>query len=93
MNPTSWPSSTAIIHEHLNPPKKETRVILFEELMEITKLVGDPFLKCWWDTVLCHRAVSMNGVQHHDITPSNLMYKMDGDRIRGVLIDFDLANR
>ena len=35
--------------------------IVFPELMPITKLVGDPFLSCWWDTVKCD-CLSMLGL-------------------------------
>ena len=50
-------SSTAIICERVDLPKEGARVlylIVFRELMRITKLVDSPFLKCWWDTVTCN---------------------------------------
>ncbi|KAI9460375.1 hypothetical protein HD554DRAFT_2133358 [Boletus coccyginus] len=59
--------------------------------MAITKLVGDRFLSCWWDTAKCHLALWKNGVHHRDISASNLMYKVEGSLVVGVLIDFDLA--
>jgi len=51
-------SSTDTIRERLGLPVDGARVlymIIFQELMPITKLVGDPFLSCWWDTVKCDR--------------------------------------
>ncbi|KAI9460387.1 hypothetical protein HD554DRAFT_2196978 [Boletus coccyginus] len=89
-------SSTAIIHERLDPPKGGSQVhysITFQELMPITKLVGDQFLGCWWDTVESHLALWKNGIHHRDISVANLMYKVEGGRVAGVLIDFDLATR
>ena len=49
-------SSTAITRERLSLPKEGARVLymtIFEELMQMTKLAGDPFLECWWHTVKC----------------------------------------
>ncbi|KAI9460373.1 hypothetical protein HD554DRAFT_2294227 [Boletus coccyginus] len=82
-------------------------VIVLQELIPITKLVADAFLNCWWDMVKCdcfralvelgltaiegHLALWKNSVHHHDISASNLMYKVEGSLVVGVLIDFDLA--
>ncbi|KAI9460388.1 hypothetical protein HD554DRAFT_2133436 [Boletus coccyginus] len=87
-------SSTAIIDERLDPPQGGARVhhlITFQELMPITKLVGDQFLSCWWDTVKSHFVLWKNGIYHRDISVANLMYKVEGGRVAGVLVDFDLA--
>ncbi|KAF8429316.1 hypothetical protein L210DRAFT_3418953, partial [Boletus edulis BED1] len=88
--------STAIIHECLNLPKEGAQIlylIVFQELMPITKLIGDPFLECWWDTVKCecHLALWRNAVHRCDVSNSNLMYKSDGSSVIGILNDFDLA--
>lgn len=51
-------SSTALIRERLGLPEEGARVlylIVFGELKRITELVGEAFLKCWWDTVMCTR--------------------------------------
>ncbi|KAF8440031.1 hypothetical protein L210DRAFT_857453 [Boletus edulis BED1] len=40
-----------------------------------------------------HYVAWKHGIQHRDITPSNLMYKMDGDDMVGVLIDFNFTQR
>ena len=49
-------SSTSIIRKRLGLRVRGARVlyiILFRELMQITKLIGDQFLNCWWHTVKC----------------------------------------
>lgn len=49
-------SSTSIIRRSLSMHEPGSRIlyfIVFEELMPITQLVGEPFLKCWWDAVRC----------------------------------------
>ncbi|KAH0834712.1 hypothetical protein J3R83DRAFT_10260 [Lanmaoa asiatica] len=87
-------SSTATIRLCLGLPiegSRELFLILFQTLMKITKLVRDPFLNCWWQTVKCHLALWKNGVYHRDVSASNLMYKDEGDNPVGVLNDFDLA--
>ena len=38
-----------------------------------------------------HFALWKNGVRHRDVSPSNLMYKAEGNNVFGVLNDFDLA--
>ncbi|KAI9460389.1 hypothetical protein HD554DRAFT_2176584 [Boletus coccyginus] len=85
---------TPILHERLDPPKGGAQVhysITFQELMPITKLVGDQFLSCWWDTVKSHFVLWKNGIYHCDISVANLKYKVEGSGVAGVLIDFDLA--
>ena len=39
-----------------------------------------------------NRALWQVGVQHRDLSVQNMMYKRIGGKIRGYLIDFDLAN-
>ena len=44
------------VREHLNLPTKGVQTLfflIFRWLMQIMKLVGDKFLKCWWDAVKC----------------------------------------
>ncbi|KAG2745719.1 hypothetical protein P692DRAFT_201774918 [Suillus brevipes Sb2] len=91
-------TSTANIREALeiDDAEKGRRVfyiIVFRELLPITKLSGDEFLKAWWQIVVCHYALWENGVHHRDISPSNLMvYKTSGGQWIGVLNDFDLSS-
>ncbi|KAI9460390.1 hypothetical protein HD554DRAFT_1579092 [Boletus coccyginus] len=66
-------------------------LIVTQELTPITKLVGDPFLSCWWDAVKCHLTLWRSGVHHRNISVANLMYEVKGSRVVGALIDFDLA--
>ncbi|KIK35621.1 hypothetical protein CY34DRAFT_95771 [Suillus luteus UH-Slu-Lm8-n1] len=67
-------------------------IIVFRELLPITKLSRDEFLSAWWQIVVCHYVLWKNGVHHRDISPSNLMvYKTSDGRWIGVLNDFDLS--
>ena len=44
-------------------------------------------------TVEGHLALWRSGIHHRGVSPANLMYKVEGSRVVGVLIDFDLATR
>jgi len=55
---------TRRIRERLDLPTKGARtlfLLVFRRLMQITKLVGDKFLKCWWDAVKCD-SISLLGL-------------------------------
>ncbi|KAH0829145.1 hypothetical protein J3R83DRAFT_2639 [Lanmaoa asiatica] len=89
-------TSTEQIRERLGLKTEGARVlcmIIFRKLRPITELCGDQFLNAWWATVKCHRALWKGGVYHRDVSPSNLMYRMDKQKqIVAVLNDFDLAS-
>ncbi|KIM29584.1 hypothetical protein M408DRAFT_115928 [Serendipita vermifera MAFF 305830] len=69
------------------------RVTVFVELDGcITELRGEDFWRAFLDCLECHYKLWLAGVFHRDISANNLMYKIgEGGKIRGVLIDFDLA--
>ncbi|KAF8430631.1 hypothetical protein L210DRAFT_3730569, partial [Boletus edulis BED1] len=68
-------------------------IIIFRKLRPITELHGDLFLNTWWAMVKCHYVLWKGGVYHWDISPSNLMYRIDKqNQIVAVLNDFDLAS-
>jgi len=67
------------------------RVMLFRRLYPITDLTGDRFWKAFWQCFRCHYHLWHGGVEHNDISVSNLMYDKDNED-RGILNDFDLAH-
>ncbi|KAF8122574.1 hypothetical protein EV363DRAFT_1301083 [Boletus edulis] len=89
-------TATAKIRERLGLKTEGTRVlcmIIFRKLRPITEFQGKEFLIAWWVTVRCHHALWKRGVHHRDISPSNLMYRIDKQKqIVAVLNDFDLAS-
>ncbi|KAF8125413.1 hypothetical protein EV363DRAFT_1350545 [Boletus edulis] len=86
-------ASTAKFRERLGLKTEGARVLyIFRKLRPITELTGRDFLHAWWETVQCHLALWEKKVYRRDISPSNLMYRVDNGKIVGVLNDFDLAS-
>ncbi|KAF8121044.1 hypothetical protein EV363DRAFT_1366958, partial [Boletus edulis] len=88
-------ASTDKFRERLGLKTEGARVlymIIFRKLRPITELTGRDFLHAWWETVQCHLALWEKQVYHQDISPSNLVYRIDNGKIVGVLNDFDLAS-
>ncbi|KAF8877422.1 hypothetical protein BD779DRAFT_1557532 [Infundibulicybe gibba] len=65
------------------------RMVVFRRLYPITDLVGEEFLKAFWECFRCHLHLWKGGIRHSDISSSNLMYNTATKR--GILNDFDLA--
>ncbi|KAJ6515151.1 hypothetical protein C8R47DRAFT_1090255 [Mycena vitilis] len=66
------------------------RVIVFERLYELPNLSDDDLWLGIWKLVRCHYRLWHNGIEHGDISLSNLMYRK-GPENTVVLNDFDLA--
>ncbi|GBE85465.1 hypothetical protein SCP_0706520 [Sparassis crispa] len=62
---------------------------LLRKLEPIENLKGVPFVRAWIDCYRCHFRLWLHGVEHGDISLSNLMY--DPDIQRGMLNNFNLA--
>jgi len=69
-------------------------LLVFRRLRPIWTLLPDSkeLLDVWIQCFLCHYGLWKGGVQHRDISASNLMYyrQLDG-KVIGVVNDFDLA--
>ncbi|KAK7687799.1 hypothetical protein QCA50_009018 [Cerrena zonata] len=65
------------------------RVIVFKKLIPITDKLGDDLAPPFLQTLRCHALLWDLGIQHGDISDTNLM--MDPDSDKGILNDFDLA--
>ncbi|KAG8893031.1 hypothetical protein FRB99_002236 [Tulasnella sp. 403] len=67
-------------------------VTVFNYLEPITALEGLEFLRVFLECFKCHFYLWQLGIQHRDISDSNLMfYRDDSSVAHGVLNDFDLA--
>ncbi|GJJ09927.1 hypothetical protein Clacol_004151 [Clathrus columnatus] len=64
---------------------------VFEKLSPLTDLKGLEFWKAYWDIVTTHHTLWDKGIEHCDISVSNLMYRMKDNVPKGVLNDFDLS--
>ncbi|GJJ09882.1 hypothetical protein Clacol_004106 [Clathrus columnatus] len=64
---------------------------VFEKLSPLTDLKGLEFWKAYWDIVTTHHALWEKGIEHCDISVSNLMYRIKDKVPKGVLNDFDLS--
>ncbi|KAF8604090.1 hypothetical protein BDV93DRAFT_120594 [Ceratobasidium sp. AG-I] len=67
------------------------RIAIFERLDPITKLEGEAFLKAWLECIKCHYTLWNGGIQHRDLSLSNLMLRTKGDQLFGVVNDWDLS--
>ncbi|KDQ50883.1 hypothetical protein JAAARDRAFT_199586 [Jaapia argillacea MUCL 33604] len=65
------------------------RVMLFEKLNHMDNLAGEEFMKIWMQCYRCHFRLWLNGIEHGDISLSNLMVRPSTGQ--GVVNDFDLA--
>ncbi|KAF9783684.1 hypothetical protein BJ322DRAFT_1109538 [Thelephora terrestris] len=74
------------------PGTRTLRLIAMDRLWPIHNLDGEQFWKAFWECVLCHYRLWVNGIHHGDISLHNLMYGISkaGDPL-GIIIDFDLA--
>ncbi|ETW83210.1 hypothetical protein HETIRDRAFT_439698, partial [Heterobasidion irregulare TC 32-1] len=64
------------------------RLAVFLKLDPIIALGGEEFMKAYLDCVRCHFALWTLGIQHSDLSLSNVMIN---DQKRGILNDWDLA--
>ncbi|ETW83474.1 hypothetical protein HETIRDRAFT_474620 [Heterobasidion irregulare TC 32-1] len=64
------------------------RLAIFLKLDPIIALGGEEFMKAYLDCVRCHFALWTLGIQHSDLSLSNVMIN---DQNRGILNDWDLA--
>ncbi|GJJ09875.1 hypothetical protein Clacol_004099 [Clathrus columnatus] len=64
---------------------------VFEKLRPLTDLKGLEFWKAYWDIVTIHHTLWEKGIEHCDISVSNLMYRIKDKVPKGVLNDFDLS--
>ncbi|GJJ09936.1 hypothetical protein Clacol_004160 [Clathrus columnatus] len=64
---------------------------VFEKLRPLTELKGLEFWKAYWDIVTTHHTLWEKGIEHRDISVSNLMYRIKDNVPKGVLNDFDLS--
>ncbi|GJJ09879.1 hypothetical protein Clacol_004103 [Clathrus columnatus] len=64
---------------------------VFEKLSPLTDLKGLEFWKAYWDIVTTHHTLWEKGIEHCDISVSNLMYRIKDKVPKGVLNDFDLS--
>ncbi|KAK7680252.1 hypothetical protein QCA50_016761 [Cerrena zonata] len=65
------------------------RAILFKKLIPITDTTVVDLVQPFLETVQCHASLRSIGIQHGDISDTNLM--VDPESKKGVLVDFDLA--
>ncbi|KDQ06324.1 hypothetical protein BOTBODRAFT_71002 [Botryobasidium botryosum FD-172 SS1] len=70
---------------------RRLHMILMEELLSLKSLEGAQYLGAWVEIAQDLEKLYKHGILHRDISSGNLMYRMTGTVIRGVLIDFDLA--
>ncbi|KDQ59562.1 hypothetical protein JAAARDRAFT_625409 [Jaapia argillacea MUCL 33604] len=68
---------------------RELRVMLFEKLNPIHKHSSEEFMKVWIQCYRCHFRLWLHGIEHGDISVSNLMVRPSTGE--GVVNDFDLA--
>ncbi|KDQ61753.1 hypothetical protein JAAARDRAFT_190479 [Jaapia argillacea MUCL 33604] len=65
------------------------RVLLFLKLKPMSSLSGEKFMNAWIQCYRCHFRLWLNGIEHGDISASNLMvHPATGD---GILNDYDLT--
>ncbi|KAK7687817.1 hypothetical protein QCA50_009036 [Cerrena zonata] len=65
------------------------RVVIFDIPMPITTFTGGQFCKSFLQTIRCHALLWFRGIEHGDISDTNLMVDPVNDK--GILTDFDLA--
>ncbi|KIN99501.1 hypothetical protein M404DRAFT_810069 [Pisolithus tinctorius Marx 270] len=92
-----FPFFTSTIRRALglkNPEKRSRTLVLlvFKKLSPIKELQGDELVDAWRQCVLCHYTLWSEGIHHRDVSHSNLMYYRDGDKVMGVLNDYDLSS-
>ncbi|KAG2362993.1 hypothetical protein BDR07DRAFT_1609171 [Suillus spraguei] len=63
-----------------------------KKLLPITTLTRDEFLAVWWQLVMSHRTFWKKGMNHCDVSPSNLMGYRLGGRFIGIINDYDLSS-
>ncbi|KAJ7592400.1 hypothetical protein C8J56DRAFT_1161612 [Mycena floridula] len=65
------------------------RALIFDILVPLTQLKGQEFLVAFLDILRCHFLLWRLGIEHGDISVSNLMYNERTQK--GILNDWDLA--
>ncbi|KAG5634348.1 hypothetical protein H0H81_002287 [Sphagnurus paluster] len=78
----------------LHREARELRVMVSHSLTPLSKWIipVNVFMRFWVEFYQCHRILWINGIEHRDISISNLMFReAKGVVAKGVLNDFDLA--
>jgi hypothetical protein len=67
------------------------RILVFEDLVPITKLSAEDMYRVLWQCYFCHFYLWEADIHHGDISHNNLMAKKANGTWVGVLYDYDLA--
>ncbi|KAF9519249.1 hypothetical protein BS47DRAFT_1408893 [Hydnum rufescens UP504] len=69
------------------------RVTVYQKLERMIELrTADDLMSVMGDIALCHRWLyRVMGILHRDISMNNIMFRRNGAKVIGVLIDYDLA--
>ncbi|QRV97638.1 hypothetical protein RhiJN_25657 [Ceratobasidium sp. AG-Ba] len=79
------------ISEDPQKPSRVFRVMVFERLIPITAISGQLRMTVILQCIKTHYLVWKGGVQHQDLSVSNIMVRTQGSEYFGVLNDMDLS--